>query len=158
VVDIKEEELEKESSEQETKTPMEVTQEALQFHKEKEQIEEQRNQEKNNPKPKQEEKPAKPKPTKSEIDMSHLNAFKEKIIKEFDLESKVDSAGHHLLYFKNYSGVVIKLLPRKNWLFGICREVPEENNIWKAFRIHKPEEIKPHYEYLKKLAEVNKEK
>jgi len=159
MVEIKDEELveEKETSEpteaeKQSKGAMEVTEEVVQFQKEKEQIEKEKEQEQDEEKV--ESKP-KTKPVKKEIDLTHFNAFKEKITKEFGLTSKVDGAGHHLMYYKDF--LVVKLLPRKNWWFGICREVPEQDNIWKAFRIHNEEEIKPHYEHIKKFIEVNKQ-
>jgi len=152
LVEVKEEDLEQEATPSESKEAedqpepaIDVAKEIAEFQEKKKQIEEQREQEK--------EQHPKPAPKKTEIDMSHFNAFKEKIIKDFELTSKVDSAGHHLMYYKDF--LVVKLLPRKNWWYGICREVPEQDNIWKAFRIHNAKEEQPHYEHIKKFVEIN---
>ena len=54
------------------------------------------------------------------IDMSSLETFKSKAIKEFGLTEKMDKNGCYGLYFKDM--IVLKLLPRKNCLFGVWRE------------------------------------
>ena len=51
---------------------------------------------------------------------------------------------------------MIKLLPRLNCRFGVCREIPEEDNKWKAFKINTNEEQDYVYNHVKKLVELNK--
>jgi len=151
MVEIKEEELEEEKLEsseavENKQTPMEVTQEVVKMQQEKEQQVQSKEEVKEQPKPK---------PARSEIDLTHFNAFKDKVIKDFNLTCKVDSANHHCLYYKKY--LVAKLLPRKKWRFGIWREYTEDGTNWltKAFRVRKQEEEQEHYDYIKNFIEVN---
>lgn len=125
MIKVKEEELEEENSEPTEAEDVQepegtVTEQMQKFQEKKAKIEESKK-----------EKPT-PKP-KAEIDLSKLNAFKTKIVKEFGLIEKIDSHGCFALYYKDF--IVLKLLPRKNCWYGVWREVPEEGNKWHAFKI-----------------------
>ena len=152
MVEIENEELEENNisepteAEETTPTPMEVTKEVVDFQKKKEEIK----QSNDNPVKKEH---VKKEPVKKELDLTHFNAFKDKIVKDFGLECRIDSAGHHCLYYKEF--LVLKLLPRKNWWYGVCREVPEQDNIWKAFRVYNEEDQKTHYEHIKEFVKIN---
>ena len=97
------------------------------------------------------EKKVKPKP---EVSPS-LEQFRDKLVKDFGIVAKVEpSSGNTILRYNKF--LIIKLLPRKNCRFGICREVPEEDNKWKAFRIKTEDEETAVYNHVKKLVELNK--
>jgi len=91
--------------------------------------------------------------TKPELDLSVLNTFKDKIIKEFGLTEKIDVHGCYGLYYNDY--IVLKLLPRKNCRFGVWREVPEKDNKWRAFRINTDEEEQKVINHIKLFIETN---
>ena len=95
-----------------------------------------------------------PKP-KSTIDLTKLNAFKEKAIKEFGLTEHIDSHGCSGLYYNDF--IILKLLPRKNCWYGVWREIPEQGNKWRAVRVHNQEEENVVYEHIKLFIETNKE-
>ena len=98
-----------------------------------------------------EEKKVKPKPEVSPL----LEQFRDKLIKDFGVVAKVEpSSGNTILRYNKF--LIVKLLPRKNCRFGICREVPEEDNKWKAFRIKTDAEETSVYNHVKKLVELNK--
>ena len=102
--------------------------------------------------------PAEPTPAtkpKSTVDLTKLNAFKEKITKEFGLSEKIDSNGCITLYYKEM--IVLKLLPRKNCRFGVWREEPEEDNKWKAFRINTDAEEQQTVDHIKLFIDANVE-
>ena len=121
---------------------IDVTNDVIAFQEEKKKILEERGP----PKPKMET-------TIKEIYNSHLDKFKDKIIKDFGLTSKIDTVGHHCMYFKDF--LVVKLLPRKKWWYGVCREVPEQDNIWKAFRICSEKDEQQHYNHIKTFVDIN---
>ena len=87
------------------------------------------------------------------IDMSKLNAFKDKVIKEFGLEEKVDNHGCSGLYYKGF--IVLKLLPRKNCWYGVWREVPKDDNKWRAFRVKDEQGEKETYDHIKLFIQTN---
>ena len=92
---------------------------------------------------------------KSTIDLTKLNAFKEKTIKEFGLVEHIDSHGCCGLYYNDF--IILKLLPRKNCWYGVWREIPEQGNKWRAIRVHNQEEENAIYEHIKLFIETNKE-
>jgi len=99
-------------------------------------------------------KEEKPK-TKTTIDLTKLNNFKSKIIKEFGLTESMDSNG---CYVMKYDGLLVfKLLPRKNCWYGVWREVPEDNNKWRAMRVYNEDDEQTHYNHIKLFIEANKE-
>ena len=139
-----------ESNEGEETTPQEasnLTEDIAKFQEKKQAVKEKRTKEKSSLKKQN-------KPTKSkEIDMTYLNDFKGKVMKEFNLTDRVDGVGHHCLY---YNGLLIaKLLPRKKGWYGVCREVPEKDNIWKAFRVYNTDDETIHYNHIKELVRIN---
>jgi len=95
------------------------------------------------------------KESKPELDLSVLNAFKDKITKEFGLTEKIDVHGCFALYYNEF--IILKLLPRKNCRFGVWREVPENENKWKAFRIKTDEEEQETIDHIKLFIKTNAE-
>ena len=93
--------------------------------------------------------------TKPELDISVLTNFKDKVIKEFGLTEKIDVHGCFALYYNGF--IILKLLPRKNCRFGVWREVPEDKNRWRAFRIKTDEEEQVVLEHIKLFIESNAE-
>ena len=106
--------------------------------------------------PKPVQPPVKPKKEKVLIDISAMNIFKDKLVKDFGLTASVEKSGNTILKYNGF--LMIKLLPRRCCRFGVCREIPEQDNIWKAFRINTDEEQEQVYNHVKKLVEVNKPK
>jgi len=140
------EETEAEQAEEANKS---VTEELKQMRKMKETIKESKEKE-----PEQPEKELKPK-TKTTIDLTHLNTFKSKIIKDFGLTESIDSNG---CYVMKYDGLLVfKLLPRKNCWYGVWREVPEDKNKWRAMRVYNEDDEQTHYNHIKLFIEANKE-
>ena len=143
---------------------VDVTSHVEEFHKKKLEIEEKKKAEKEQeakenkksdkkPKPKPVEQPPE-KPT-TPTDPTPLEQFRDKLIKDFGITAKVEpSSGNTILRYNGF--LMIKLLPRKCCRFGVCREVPEEDNAWKAFRINTDEEVEEVYNHVKKLVEINK--
>jgi len=125
-------------------TAMDITNEVVAFQQKKEQLLKERGP----PKPKIEK-------TKPEIDNTHLLKFKEKISKDFNLTCRETKDGKHIMYYKEFK--MIELLPRKQWWYGVCREVPEQDNVWKAFRVNSEKDEQKHYEHLKTLVKINSE-
>lgn len=99
-------------------------------------------------------KQPKPKKVKPPVDMKLLNHFKNKLIKDFGLTESKESSGNIVLKYNKF--LMIKLLPRRNCRFGVCREVPEEVNKWKAFKVSTDEEEQKVYNHVKKLVKLNK--
>ena len=85
---------------------------------------------------------------------STLDEFKLKIVNEFGLSSSVDSHGCFKIKYNNH--LILKLLPRKNCRFGVWREIPEEDNKWKAQRIKTDEEEETIINHIKEFIKVNK--
>lgn len=142
-------EVEKIEAEDVQPEPKDTESEILAFHERKEQADKDLKEIKvqNN----KEEKKVKPKP---EI-APQLEQFRDKLVKDFGVVAKVEpSSGNTILRYNNF--LIIKLLPRKNCRFGVCREVPEEDNKWKAFRIKTEDEETAVYNHVKKLVELNK--
>jgi len=121
-----------------------ITEEVLEFQEHKKEVEEQNKEES--------KKKAKP---KRNIDLTKLNEFKDKIKKEFALTEEVDSNGCPVLYYKDTTPYILKLLPRKNCWYGVYREVPEEDNKRRAFRVNSEQDEKKHYDFIEKIITVN---
>lgn len=90
-----------------------------------------------------------------EIDLSSMNNFKDKITKEFGLTERLDSNGCSGMYYNDF--LVLKLLPRKNCWYGVWREVPEDGNKWRTFRVTNPDEENIHYEHIRQFVKTNSE-
>ena len=108
--------------------------------------------------PKEESKPEpvevkeRPKPKR---DVTKLNAFKEKVIKEFGLTESLDANGCTALKFEGF--LIMKLLPRANCWYGVWREDPAEGNKWRAFRVWSEKEETETYNHIKEFVKVNSE-
>jgi len=100
--------------------------------------------------PQEEVKKEKP---KRNIDLTKLNTFKTKLKEHFGLKEKEDKHGCYALYYNRY--ILIKLLPRKNCWYGVWKEMPEENNKWRAIRVYSQEDEDAVYDHVKKLVEIN---
>ena len=91
----------------------------------------------------------------SDKDISKLIEFRDRVIKDFSLTEKIDKDNNHCLYFNGF--LVLKLLERKSWWYGVCREIPEKDNIWRAFRVKSTEDEKSHYDHIKTFVKINSE-
>jgi len=98
------------------------------------------------------EKPAKARPVR---DVTKLNVFKDKVVKDFGLTETTDNNGCSVLKFDGF--LVCKLLPRTNCFFGVWREDPAEDNKWKAFRVYSEEDEQTTYDHIKEFVKVNTE-
>jgi len=154
MVDIDVDDLEEEDStlteaDQAVEANKSVTEELKAFKDRKEALKEEREAEEEQ----EEEKEEKPK-KKSTLDLTKLNAFKSKLIKELGLEESVDSNG---CFIMKYNGILIfKLLPRKNCWYGLWTEIPQENNKWRAVRVYSAEEEGAYFNHAKELVNLNK--
>jgi len=84
---------------------------------------------------------------------SYLQAFEDKLVKDFGLTVKIDSYGWHQLYYKTFK--VFELVPRKGFRFGVYREDPEQDNKWKCFRVTSDDDQNIHYAFASEFVKIN---
>ena len=96
--------------------------------------------------------------TKPKGDPAKREAFIKKLTDHFGLESTPDQHGCCQLRMKEKGFLIIKVLPRHNCWYGVYREVPENDNKWKAFRIKTQEEEDIVYNHVKTFIKFNSTK